>query len=339
MKLLKGLFPTAGEREVKRLQPIVDRINALDSAITALSDEELAAKTPEFKGRLEKGESLDDLLPEAFAVVREAAKRTLGQRPYDVQLIGGIILHNGMIPEMKTGEGKTLVATLPTYLNALSGKGVHVVTVNDYLSRRDAVWMGQVHSFLGLSVGVINHESSYLYDPTQQALDENRDETGSFRVFYEFLRPCTRRDAYHADITYGTNNEFGFDYLRDNISYEAKELRQREFNYAIVDEIDSILIDEARTPLIISAPAQESEDLYRQFATIAAQMHRDVDFTVDEKQKAIQMTDAGIEKAEKLLGVENIYTERGIKFVHHLETAVRAKALFYKDKEYVVRAA
>lgn len=337
MKLLKGLFPTAGEREVKRLQPIVDRINALDSAITALSDEELAAKTPEFKGRLEKGESLDDLLPEAFAVVREAAKRTLGQRPYDVQLIGGIILHNGMIPEMKTGEGKTLVATLPTYLNALSGKGVHVVTVNDYLSRRDAVWMGQVHSFLGLSVGVINHESSYLYDPTQQALDENRDETGSFRVFYEFLRPCTRRDAYHADITYGTNNEFGFDYLRDNISYEAKELRQREFNYAIVDEIDSILIDEARTPLIISAPAQDSESLYATFATIAEKLKETDDYTIDEKLKAVQITDAGITKAEQLLGVENIYTEKGIKYVHHLETAVRAKALFVRDREYVVK--
>ena len=337
MKLLKGLFPTEGEREVKRILPLVAQINSFDTAITALSDEALAAKTPEFRERLTKGETLDDLLPEAFAVVREAAKRTLGQRPYDVQLIGGVILHKGMIPEMKTGEGKTLVATLPTYLNALSGAGVHVVTVNDYLSRRDAVWMGQVHAFLGLSVGVINHESSYLYDPTQVASDDARDDTGSFRVFYEFLRPCTRREAYHADITYGTNNEFGFDYLRDNISYAAKDLRQREFNYAIVDEIDSILIDEARTPLIISAPAADSESLYATFAQIAAKMNETEDYTVDEKLKAVQITDAGITKAERLLGVENIYTEKGIKYVHHLETSVRAKALFLRDREYVVK--
>ena len=337
MKLLKGLFPTEGEREVKRILPLVAQINSFDTAITALSDEALAAKTPEFRERLTKGETLDDLLPEAFAVVREAAKRTLGQRPYDVQLIGGVILHKGMIPEMKTGEGKTLVATLPTYLNALSGAGVHVVTVNDYLSRRDAVWMGQVHAFLGLSVGVINHESSYLYDPTQVASDDARDDTGSFRVFYEFLRPCTRREAYHADITYGTNNEFGFDYLRDNISYAAKDLRQREFNYAIVDEIDSILIDEARTPLIISAPAADSESLYATFAQIAAKMNETEDYTIDEKLKAVQITDAGITKAERLLGVENIYTEKGIKYVHHLETSVRAKALFLRDREYVVK--
>ena len=337
MKLLKGLFPTEGEREVKRILPLVAQINSFDTAITALSDEALAAKTLEFRERLTKGETLDDLLPEAFAVVREAAKRTLGQRPYDVQLIGGVILHKGMIPEMKTGEGKTLVATLPTYLNALSGAGVHVVTVNDYLSRRDAVWMGQVHAFLGLSVGVINHESSYLYDPTQVASDDARDDTGSFRVFYEFLRPCTRREAYHADITYGTNNEFGFDYLRDNISYAAKDLRQREFNYAIVDEIDSILIDEARTPLIISAPAADSESLYATFAQIAAKMNETEDYTVDEKLKAVQITDAGITKAERLLGVENIYTEKGIKYVHHLETSVRAKALFLRDREYVVK--
>ena len=337
MKLLKGLFPTEGEREVKRILPLVAQINSFDTAITALSDEALAAKTLEFRERLTKGETLDDLLPEAFAVVREAAKRTLGQRPYDVQLIGGVILHKGMIPEMKTGEGKTLVATLPTYLNALSGAGVHVVTVNDYLSRRDAVWMGQVHAFLGLSVGVINHESSYLYDPTQVASDDARDDTGSFRVFYEFLRPCTRREAYHADITYGTNNEFGFDYLRDNISYAAKDLRQREFNYAIVDEIDSILIDEARTPLIISAPAADSESLYATFAQIAAKMNETEDYTIDEKLKAVQITDAGITKAERLLGVENIYTEKGIKYVHHLETSVRAKALFLRDREYVVK--
>ncbi len=337
MELLKKWFGSDEEREVKKLLPLVAKVNSFSEEYAALADDALAAKTLEFRERLTKGETLDDLLPEAFSAVREAARRTLGQYHYDEQIIGGIILHRGMIPEMKTGEGKTLVATLPTYLNALSGKGVHVVTVNDYLSRRDAVWMGQIHSFLGLSVAVINHESSYLYDPTQRALDEERDETGSFRVFYEFLRPCTRREAYHADITYGTNNEFGFDYLRDNISYDARDLRQREFNYAIVDEIDSILIDEARTPLIISAPARESESLYATFATIASKLNETEDYTIDEKLKAVQVTDAGITKAEQLLGIDNIYTEKGVKYVHHLETAVRAKALFVRDREYVVR--
>ncbi len=337
MQILKKIFGDEGVREVKKLLPIVDAINNEEAALLALSDVELAAKTVQFKEQLQGGRTVDDILPEAFAVVREAARRTLGQRHYDVQLLGGIILHRGAIPEMKTGEGKTLVATLPTYLNALTGKGVHVVTVNDYLSRRDAVWMSQIHASLGLSVGVINHDASYLYDPTQEARDEDRDEVGSFRVFYEFLRPCTRREAYAADITYGTNNEFGFDYLRDNISYEAKDLRQREHHYAIVDEIDSILIDEARTPLIISAPAQDSESLYGTFAQIARKLSEGDDYTIDEKLKAIQITDAGITKAEQLLGVENIYTEKGIKYVHHLETAVRAKALFLADREYVVR--
>ncbi len=322
---------------LRQHQGMLERINALEPEMEALPDEVLRSMTHKLRNRLAAGESVQDILPEAFAAVREAAKRTVKLRHFDVQLIGGMVLHERGIAEMKTGEGKTLVATLPAYLNALMNKGVHVVTVNDYLARRDAVWMGQVYAALGMSIGIINHESSFLYDPAHTDVDAVRDEEGSFRVFHEFLRPCTRARAYEADITYGTNSEFGFDYLRDNISYRPDELRQRGHYYAIVDEVDSILIDEARTPLIISAPAQESEDLYRQFATIAAQMHRDVDFTVDEKQKAIQMTDAGIEKAEKLLGVENIYTERGIKFVHHLETAVRAKALFYKDKEYVVR--
>ncbi len=341
MNLIKKIFGDEGEKEVKKLLPLVASINKEEAAILSLSDAELAGKTQEFKKRLSDGESLDDILPEAFAVVREASRRTLGQRHYDVQLLGGIILHRGAIPEMKTGEGKTLVATLPTYLNALTGKGVHVVTVNDYLSRRDAVWMGQIHAFLGLSVGVINHDSSYLYDKEQKALDQeledSRDEIGSFRVFYEFLRPCTRPEAYAADITYGTNNEFGFDYLRDNISYEAKDLRQREFNYAIVDEIDSILIDEARTPLIISAPSADSESLYATFATIATKLHDPEDYTIDEKLKAIQITDEGITRAEKILGIENIYTEKGIKYVHHLDTAIRAKALFIRDREYVVK--
>ena len=338
MKFFTKLFKDEGEKAIKRLEPIVAHINTLEQDYVNLSDAELAGKTEEFKKRIQEGgETVDDLLPEAFAVVREGARRTLGQRHYDVQLMGGIIMHQGAIPEMRTGEGKTLVATLPTYLNALTGKGVHVVTVNDYLSRRDAVWMGQVYTFLGLSVGVINHDSSYLYDAGHLLSDEARDETGSFRVFYEFLRPSTRQESYRADITYGTNNEFGFDYLRDNIVYDAKDIRQREYNFAIVDEIDSILIDEARTPLIISAPAQESESLYGTFAAIAAKLSEGDDYTIDEKLKATQITDAGITKAEKLLGIENIYTEKGIKYVHHLETAVRAKALFVKDREYVVR--
>ena len=337
MKFLNNIFPSQAQKEITKLEPRVAEINALETEIQKLSDAELAQKTVAFRERLGKGETLNEMLPEAFAVVREASLRTLSQRHYDVQLMGGMILHDGGIPEMRTGEGKTLVATLPTYLNALPGLGVHVVTVNDYLSRRDAVWMGQIYSFLGLSVAVINHDSSYLYDPLQKARDEDRDEVGSFRVFYEFLRPCTRRDAYHADITYGTNNEFGFDYLRDNISYDAKDLRQREHNYAIVDEIDSILIDEARTPLIISAPAQESESLYGTFAVIAGKMSEGEDYTIDEKLKAIQITEEGINKAEKLLDIDNIYTEKGVKYVHHLETAVRAKALFVRDREYVVR--
>src|SRR3989338_10148599 len=337
MDFLTKLFGNTGEKAIKALLPEVEKVNALEGRFAAYSDVLLSAQTTHFKERLQKGETLNDILPEAFASVREAARRMLGERHYDAQLMGGIILHRGAIPEMRTGEGKTLVATPPVYLNALEGHGVHVVTVNDYLSRRDAVWMGQIYAFLGLSVGVINHDSSYLYDPNQKAQDENRDETGSFRVFHEFLRPATRRDAYHADITYGTNNEFGFDYLRDNISYEAKDLRQREHHFAIVDEIDSILIDEARTPLIISAPAQESESLYGTFAAIAAKMELDTDFTVDEKLKAVQISDDGVTKAEKLLGIENIYTEKGIKYVHHLETAVRAKALFHRDREYVVK--
>lgn len=337
MKLLEKVFSGGSDREVKKLQPIVREINELEASISALSDDDLKAKTKEFKEKIGEGASLDELLPEAFAVVREAAKRTLGQRHFDVQLIGGITLHKGKIAEMRTGEGKTLVATLAAYLNALSGKGVHVVTVNDYLSRRDAVWMGQVYHFLGLSVGIINSGSSFLYDPEHKDLDEERDELGSFKVVDEFLSGCTRADAYNADITYGTNSEFGFDYLRDNIERKEERLRIRGFNYAIVDEIDSILIDEARTPLIISASAQQSESLYTTFASIAGGMIDGEDYTKDEKHKSVELTDAGITKAEKALGIENIYTDKGIKYVHHLETAVRAKALFQKDVEYVLR--
>lgn len=331
------IFGDENTKTLRRYQPLVDKINALEPAFAALSAEELKKKTAAFKEQLGQGTTLDALLPEAFAAVREAAKRTLGQRHFDVQLIGGMILHDGKIAEMKTGEGKTLVATLPAYLNALSGKGVHVITVNDYLSRRDGVWMGQIYDALGLTVGILNHEVSYLYDAEHRDLDSKRDEVGAFKVVHEFLRPSTRREAYAADITYGTNNEYGFDYLRDNIEYNKAGLRQRGFNYAIVDEIDSILIDEARTPLIISAPTAESESLYQTFAEISEKLNKDEDYEIDEKLKAITLTDKGIEKAEKILGVENIYTEGGIKYVHHLETAVRAKALFKNQVEYVVR--
>ena len=335
MSFLKTLFSGGGA--ASKYAPLVKKINSFEPAFQALSDEALREKTVEFRARLASGATLDDILPEAFAAVREASRRTLGQRHYDVQLLGGIALHEGKIAEMMTGEGKTLVATLPAYLNALVGRGVHIVTVNDYLSRRDATWMGQIYSFLGLSVGVLNHAASYLYDPNHQDLDTARDELGSFKVIHEFMRPCSKRDAYRADITYGTNNEFGFDYLRDNIAYTPEDLSQRDYHYAIVDEIDSILIDEARTPLIISAPSGDAENLYTVFAGIASKLGEGEHYTVDEKLKAIQLTDAGITRAEELLGIENIYTERGVKYVHHLETAVRAQALFRRDKEYVVQ--
>ena len=316
---------------------MITRINALEEDMKVRSDEELRLFSDSLREHLSTGKTVDDILPEAFALVREAARRTLGQRHYDVQLLGGMVLHGGGVAEMRTGEGKTLVATLPTYLNALSGKGVHVVTVNDYLSRRDAAWMGQVYHALGLSVAVINHDASFVYDPAHKELDAERDTLGSFKVVHEFLRPVSRKEAYAADITYGTNNEFGFDYLRDNIAYRAEDMVQRPHHYAIVDEVDSILIDEARTPLIISAKAEGAGALYAQCAAIARTLYPEEDYTVDEKFKAIQLTDAGIEKAERALGVENMYTEKGITYVHHLETAVRAKALFERDRDYVVR--
>ena len=343
MAFWKALFGDEGTAALKKAQFIVGATGALESATGALSDEALKAKTAEFRQRLSAGATLDELAPEAFAAVREAARRTLSQRHFDVQLVGGMVMHSGGIAEMRTGEGKTLVATLPAYLNALTGKGVHVVTVNDYLSRRDGVWMGQIYNSLGMSVGIINHESSFLYDPShvppeERAKDDKaRDELGAFKVVHEYLRPVSRREAYAADITYGTNNEYGFDYLRDNLEYEPENLRQRGFHFAIVDEIDSILIDEARTPLIISAPVADAESLYGRFASIAQTLTPEEDYTVDEKHKQIQLSDAGIEKAQKVLGVENIYTDAGIKYVHHLETAVRAKALYERDKAYVVQ--
>jgi preprotein translocase subunit SecA len=342
-KLFTGSSPLLAEAK-----KIVEKVNGLEPSLQKLSNEELYAMTHDFKNRLQAGATLDELLPEAFAAVREASVRTLGQRHFDVQIIGGYVLHNRSIAEMRTGEGKTLVATLPVYLNALPGKGVHIVTVNDYLARRDAVWMGQIYNALGLSVGIINHDLAYLYDPLhkeeagengEDELDKERDLLGSFKVVHEFLRPVSRREAYAADITFGTNNEYGFDYLRDNLEYEPINLRQRGHHFAIVDEVDSILIDEARTPLIISGPAKDPEALYKTFAQIATTLHEgeDADYTVDEKARAVIMADKGIEKAEKALGVENIYAEGGIKYAHHLEAAVKAKAVFLKDKDYVVK--
>ncbi|HXF44394.1 MAG TPA: preprotein translocase subunit SecA, partial [Candidatus Paceibacterota bacterium] len=307
-------------------------------------------------------ESTDSLLPQAFALVREASRRTLGQRHFDVQLMGGIVLHEGKIAEMMTGEGKTLAATLPAYLNALSGKGVHVVTVNDYLAKRDAIWMGQIYYALGLSVSCIVHDSAYVYDPSytrerfeiknskseinhndqnsngqKNELDKQRDLLGSFKVFEEFLRPISRREAYLADITYGTNHEFGFDYLRDNLVLRLGDKVQREHYYAIIDEVDSILIDEARTPLIISAPDVESSSYYRTFAKLAERLSPEDDYVVDEKLRVVNITNAGIDKVEKMLGIDNIFGPENVRLVHFLQESLRAKALFRRDRDYVVR--
>lgn len=343
MAFLSNIFGDANKRFLKNLEPFVADINALEDGIKGLSNEDLKSRTQNLKDELGSGKTLDEILPESFALVRESARRTLGQRHYDVQLLGGIVLHKGNIAEMRTGEGKTLVATLPSYLNALTGKGVHVVTVNDYLARRDAVWMGQIYDALGLSVACINHDSSFLYDPLYKNEKEGepddikRDETGSFHIVQEFLRPCSRREAYAADITYGTNNEFGFDYLRDNMVYRTEDMSQRGHHFAIVDEVDSILIDEARTPLIISAPDAESPELYKTFATITPQLKEDVDYKIDKKFRAVQITEEGIDKVEQMLGIENLYEEKGMRFVHHLEQSLRAEALYHRDKDYVVR--
>lgn len=307
LQFLKQKFDR-NAREIKRLGEIVQRINSLEPDCQKLSDAELRSKTDEFRRRLNDGETLDDLLPEAFAVVREASRRTLNMRHFDVQLMGGIVLHEGRIAEMKTGEGKTLVATLPAYLNALTGRGVHVVTVNDYLAKRDAEWMGQVYEFLGLSVGVIIHGLSFE----------------------------ERRAAYHSDITYGTNNEFGFDYLRDNMVVDVSQLVQRELNYAIVDEVDSILIDEARTPLIISGAAEDSARHYVRFAQIVPQLRPERDYTVDEKAKTIAMTEEGLARVEKILGIENLFDEQNFELNHYLNQALKAKEFFVRDRDYVV---
>jgi preprotein translocase subunit SecA len=346
MSLLSKLFGDANDRYIRSLLPVVERVNAFESDMQALGDDGLRALTDEFRSRLSKGETLDDLLPEAFAAVREASQRVQGKRHFDVQLMGGMALHAGKIAQMSTGEGKTLVATLPVYLNALEGKGVHVVTVNDYLSRRDATWMGQVYHALGLSVGVLNHQASYRYDPAhvnpeqKEALDSERDTTGSFRVVHEFLRPCARAEAYAADITYGTNNEYGFDYLRDNMVSDVSQMVQRPVHthhFAVVDEVDSILIDEARTPLIISAPDEESGELYRTFSRAVPHLTEGDDYNIDEKLRTVSITEAGIEKVQKRLGIADIYAEGGTRYVHHLEQALRAQVLFRRDKEYVVK--
>ncbi len=338
MKIIKKIFGDESSKSIKKAKKIVEIINNLEEKYEAFSDEDLANKTDEFKSLLKKGKTFDDILPDAFAIVRETAKRTLQMRHYDVQLIGGIMLHNGTITEMRTGEGKTLVSTLPLYLNALEGKGSHIVTVNDYLSRRDAQWMGQIFAFLGLSVGVINDQNqSYVYDPGHQEIDEERDRLGSYKIFYEFLKPASRKRAYECDITYGTNNQFGFDYLRDNTAQNESQLVQRGHNYVLIDEVDSILIDEARVPLILSTAAEDAQGLYTTMNTIATSLIKDVDYNVDEKLRAITITDGGINKAEKLLKINNIYTKENIKFVHHLETAIKAHAIFIKDKDYVVK--
>ncbi|MDQ5957770.1 MAG: preprotein translocase subunit SecA [Patescibacteria group bacterium] len=342
MSIFKAFFGDQNANEIKKISPLVDKINNLEDIFSSLSPEDLKNKTLEFKKRIQDGETVEDLLPEAFAAVREAAKRTLGQRHFDVQLMGGVVLARGGIAEMRTGEGKTLVATAPTYLHALTGKGAHVVTVNDYLARRDATWMGQVYNALGMSVGVVNQHESFLYDPAHTEKDQERDDVASYKVVYEFLKPCTRRDAYYADITYGTNNAFGFDYLRDYLAHSDNQLSQRRakderHHFAIVDEVDSILIDESRTPLIIAGPVAEAENLYGTFAALVTSYKEEEDYTVDRKFHSIALTERGIEKAEQALGVDNIYTDKGIKYVHHLETAVRAKALYERDKSYVVK--
>ncbi|HXH26811.1 MAG TPA: preprotein translocase subunit SecA [Candidatus Acidoferrum sp.] len=327
-KVLTKIFGDPQAKTIKRLKKRVTAINALDKKYQALSDAELKNLTADFKKRLADKKPLDSLLPEAFAAVREAGRRVLGMRHFDVQLIGGMALHEGNVAEMKTGEGKTLVATLPVYLNALNGEGVHVVTVNDYLAQRDAGWMGPIYNFLGMKTGVIIADSSFLFDP---AFDNPAHDDPRMRK----LRPCTRKEAYEADITYGTNNEFGFDYLRDNMVDQVDLLRQRKLHFAIVDEVDSILIDEARTPLIISAPASESTATYDTFAAIAAKLVPE-DYLLEEKHKAVSLTDTGIEKVEKLLGIANLYSPDNVKLVYHLDQALRAQTLFKRDKDYVV---
>ncbi len=307
--ILKKFIGSKNDRELKRLSLILKEINDLEPSIMALSDSELEANTSKFKGILAAGADLDDILTEAFAIAREAARRTVGMRPFDVQVVGGIVLYEGKIAEMKTGEGKTLAATMPIYLNALSGKGVHVITVNDYLAKRDAEWMGPIYKFLGLTVGIVVHGM-------------NDDE---------------RKAAYNCDVTYGTNNEFGFDYLRDNMKFQIEDYAQRDFNYAIVDEVDSILIDEARTPLIISGPSEESTDKYYRINQIIPRLKKEEDYTIDEKSRSVVLTEKGVATAEKLLKVDNLFEPRNMEILHHVNQALKAHTLFKKDVDYLVK--
>ncbi len=327
-KVLKRALGDPQIRTLKKLTRKVGSINKLEGKYKKMSDKQLGEQTKALKKRLEK-ENLDKILPDAFAVVRETARRVLGQRHFDVQLIGGMALHDGSIAEMKTGEGKTLTSTSPVYLNALAEKGVHVVTVNDYLAQRDAAWMGKIYDFLGLTTGVIIAEESYIFDKNY---DNKNHEDPRLKV----LKPCTRQEAYRADITYGTNNEFGFDYLRDNMVRETDQLRQRDLYYAIVDEVDSILVDEARTPLIISAPSTASGSAYTQFAKVVRGLKKDTHFEVDEKRKAVVLTEDGIDQVEKILGIQNLYASSNVRTIYHLEQALKAQALFKRDKDYVV---
>ncbi len=324
---LAKIIGTKNEREIKKLLESVELINSLEPSTSVLSDSELRAKTDEFRRKINDGESLDTILPEAFAVVREASVRVLHMRHFDVQLIGGMVLHRGMIAEMKTGEGKTLVATLSVYLNALDGRGVHIITVNDYLAKRDAQWMSPLYDFLGLSVGIIQHDISFMYDRSYHAEDSR----------LQYLRPVERKEAYAADITYGTNNEFGFDYLRDNMKYHINDYVQGKLNYAIVDEVDSILIDEARTPLIISGPSEESTDKYYKIDKIIPRLKKDEDYTIDEKARSAILTEEGNIKVENLLGAGNLYDPANVELVHHVNQGLRAHALFKRDVDYIVK--
>ena len=350
MSILNKIFGDANEKYLKGLSSHIEKINSLEPELEKLSNDQLKEKSLKLREEVRQGQNLDHILAEAFALVREAAKRNLNQRHFDVQLIGGIVLHQGKIAEMKTGEGKTLTSTLPLYLNALEGKGTHLVTVNDYLAKRDAVWMGQIYYALGLSVGCLVHDGAYLYDPDYQKESENkeaqsedgnrdksRDLVGGFKVIESYLKPVSRKEAYLADITYGTNNEFGFDYLRDNMAYDLSQQVQRGYNYAIVDEVDSILIDEARTPLIISTPDVESSKWYQEFARIIPKLDPKADYEIDEKLRTATLTESGINKIEKILGRGNIYEQRGIKYLHHLEQSLKAEVLFKIDKDHVVK--
>ena len=326
LKRFTNLLGDSNERVIKDLQQFVDKINELEPNFQALTDQELRDKTTEFRSRLKQGETLEDLLIEAFATVREASVRSIGLRHFDVQLLGGVALHQGRIAEMKTGEGKTLVATLPAYLNALSGNGVHVVTVNDYLARRDANWMGTIYSTLGLSIGALQNQGALMYST------DKPDDTGE-----DHMVSAARHDACRADITYGTNNEFGFDYLRDNMVNDLSQKVQPELSYAIVDEVDNILIDEARTPLIISGPSQDSPSDYKRFAKLGPTLQQDLHYTIDVKHRSASLTPDGIDKLEQMLKVKNLYSEENVRTVAFVENSLKAEAIFERDRDYVVK--